>query len=249
MRISSNPETFSRDVCIGGEMNIRLSHRKNLFSTNLMHSHDFCELVMYTEGRKSVYVNDSIYISDIGCAFTFRPGERHFGMHHEGTLHERYMAQFAPNCLDGIPGGRALLDCFFDREAGKNNMIILPEDAAREGFRLLDGIIALGEGDDPAREALMLAGFMQYLALLCRYYRANSAGKFDLMPALLREMISHIDGNLRQPLRVAELCGHFGISISTAERLLRMCWGCRRSGLSSRGAWSWRRCCCFRALR
>ncbi len=219
MMFSSHSGEFVHDVHIGGTFDVYISHRRTPFSTTPMHSHDFCEFVMYTEGRKSVYVNESIYISDIGCVFTFRPGERHSGVHREGELHERYMAQFPVGIFDGIPGGRELLSCFFDREAGKNNMIILPGDVTYEGFSLLDEIIMLGEGENPAREALILANLIRFLSLLCRYYQSDNAATSDLMPAPLREIISFIDANLRQLLRVADLCDRFGLSVSSLERL------------------------------
>jgi AraC-like DNA-binding protein len=219
MRYSSHPEEFSRQVVIGGDLDISISHRRSHFTTNSMHTHDFCELVVYKEGRKCVYVNDSIYISDIGCAFTFRPGERHSGVHRKGAMHERYLAQFSRNCFDGIPGGRELLACFFDREAGEHNMIEMPEAETREGFRLLEEMIAFGESDRPAREALVLSGLIRYLDMLCRYYRPDSTVKSDLMPALLREIIAQIDRELSHPIRIHSLCEQFGISQSTLERL------------------------------
>lgn len=220
MIISSDTELFCHLAQINGEHPISFKHECSQFKSNAMHSHtEKCELVMYTEGRKSVYVNNSIYVSDIGCIFTFRPGERHCGLHQPGALHDRYTAKFHPAAFAAIPGGTELLRCFFDREAGQQNMIILPEKETREGFRLLDEIFMHAQRDLPEKNALMLAEFIRYLSLLNRYYRSPENKRYDLVPTLLREIIAEIDAEIAHPIRVSSICAQYGISISTLERL------------------------------
>lgn len=220
MTNSSDNELFSYIARISGEHTITFRHVRSYFETNAMHSHrEHCELVMYTEGRKSVYVNNSIYVSDIGCIFTFRPGERHCGLHQPGALHERYTAKFHTAAFDSIPGGSELLRCFFARNAGQQNMIILPEEETREGFRLLDEILMLENLDLPEKHALMLANFIRYLSLLNRHYQSPESKRYDLVPNLLREIIASIDVDIAHPIRIGSLCSQYGISISTLERL------------------------------
>ncbi len=220
MRNSSDKELFSYNARIGGAHPFSFRHVRSHFETNAMHSHDTqCELVMYTEGRKSVYVDNSIYVSDIGCIFTFRPGERHCGVHQSGAVHERYTAKFSPASFAALPGGQALLRCFFAREAGQQNMIILPEAETAEAFRLLDDIIMLGQSDLPERHAVMIADFIRFLSLLNQHYQSGENRRHDLMPALLREVIASIDAGIAHPIRVSQLSAAHGISISTLERL------------------------------
>lgn len=215
----SSEKTFDRAVFIGGAFGIDIGHRRSVFDTNKMHTHDHCELVVYTEGRKSVFVNDSVYISERGCAFTFRPGEGHFGLHRRGEYHERYVLNFSPRCLDTIPGGASLLRCFFEREAGENNMIVMPEEETAECFRLLDRIIETGYGDLPERQSLMLADFIRCMSLFDRYYMSGLRRGGDVMPELLGGMIRYIDENLTSRLKVADISRRFGVSVATTERL------------------------------
>ncbi|MCI8387931.1 MAG: AraC family transcriptional regulator [Clostridiales bacterium] len=217
MSISSKSYTFERVVAIGGNFNISFSHKRTQFSSNTLHSHDFCELTVYTEGKKSVFVENNIYISENGSAFTFRPGELHCGLHRENAIHERYVITFAPNCFDIIPDGNSLLRCFFERESGRNNMINLPDTETREGFRLLNKIFELGESRIPEKNALMLSHFIQYLVLLNNFYKCE--GNNGSIPKLLHDIIGFIDTNLQHKIRITELCENFGISISSLERM------------------------------
>lgn len=219
MNNSSNPILFEREVCIGGDFGINIAHRSTKFRTNGMHSHDYCELTVYTEGKKSVFVNDSLYISSGGCAFTFRPGEMHCGLHNGNAIHERFVIGLRPDCFRSIRGGDKLLRCFFERETGRNNMIILPEAETNEGFRLLFGIMEAGESSLPERDAVMLSDLIRYLGLINGHYLDNAEKKNDMMPELLRGIISFIDANISDRITVTGLAERFGISVSTFERL------------------------------
>lgn len=216
---NSSDRAYDYNAYIGGGFDITLSHRKSIFATNKMHCHECCELTIYTEGRKSVCVNDSVYISDSGCAFTFRPDEMHCGIHREGEYHERYVITFHPDCFDKLPGGRDLLRCFFKREAGEHNMIVMPDAETARCLELLDEIFIFSGSGLAERESMMLGNFIVCLSMLNRYYLSGFRRRGDEMSELLSGMIRYIDSNLTSPLSISGLSRSFGVSVATTERL------------------------------
>lgn len=219
MNISSEPLLFEKCVHVGGDFDIYIYHRSSVFSSNEMHSHDFCEITVYAEGNKSVFVNDSIYISKSGCAFTFRPGELHCGLHSGTDIHRRYVITIRPDSFRSIRGGESLLRCLFDREVGRNNMVVMPEAETAEGLRLLEHIMEVGSSDLPEREAVVISDLIRYLCLLNAHYLDAQHEKYGPMPDLLRAVINYIDENISDKLTVRGLAERFGVSVSTFERL------------------------------
>ena len=167
-----------------------------------MHSHEFCEITIYAEANKSVFVNDSIYISKSGCAFTFRPGELHCGLHSGTDIHRRYVIEIQPDSFRSIIGGESLLRCLYEREAGRNNMVVMPEAETAEGLRLLEHIMEVGSSDLREREAIMLADLIRYLCLLNAHYLDAQHDKCGVMPDLLRAIINYIFDNISEKLTV-----------------------------------------------
>ena len=188
-------------------------------STSETHPH--CEILVYVENLKCLFVNDSMYISQTPCFFTFRPGESHFAIHNKATRHERYMIHLHQDAFFALPGGRDLLRCLFEREAGEHNMIILPEDDQREAFRLLDGILSLNNSKRPERHSLQLSYMIQFLSILNQHYLSDTTQNTNEMSELLRQILSYIRSNLARPLRVTDLAQQFNISQSTLERVFR----------------------------
>lgn len=218
---NSSERIFEHNAYIGGGFDIMISHRRSVFATNPMHCHENCELTIYTEGHKSVYVNDTVYISDSGCAFTFRPDEMHCGIHRAGECHERYVITFSPDSFDQLPGGRGLLRCFFEREAGANNMIVMPDRETARCLELLDEIFIFSDSTLAERESMMLGNLIVCLSMFNRYYLSEYRRHGDGMSELLNGMIRYIDTNLTASLNISELSRCFGVSISTTERLFR----------------------------
>ena len=201
-----------------------LEHKCNAhWMTNASNSeaHPFCEITIYLQDLKCLFVNDTMYVSEAPCIFTFRPGEYHYAIHSKPNRHERYMMHLHQDSFFKLPGGRELLRCLFDREAGEHNMIILPEEDRREAFRLLDSILSQKDSELPERQSLQLADMIRFLTLLNRHYLSETATGTNEMTETLRQILSYIGSNLTEPLRVADLAREFSISQSTLTRMFR----------------------------
>ena len=183
-------------------------------------SHLHCEITVYVQDQKCVFVNDSMYISQAPCIFTFLPGEYHYDIHSIPNRHERYVLRLFQDNFFRLPGGRELLRCLYDRKAGEYNMILLPQEDQREAFRLLDSIL-LPNNASIEKEALMLADMIRFLSLLNRHYLNGIQNTSNGMSELFRRILFYIKDNLNEPLRVSRIADQFQISQSTLERMFR----------------------------
>jgi len=226
MKISSSdapdrlqlPLVFERYAEIP-ELRLRIMHKRTPFSTNAFHAEsEECELTVYTEAGKSMCVEQSVYITAGISAFTFRPGEMHCGIHQPNNLHERYVIQIHPEKLAQLPGGAALLRCFFDREAGEHNMIVLPYEEEQIAMAHLNHIFTAAESGDVDRHAVMTADMILYLSILNRHY-LDTMPRQDGMPNVLRAILSDMEKQFAQPIPLSSYAAAAGISISTMERL------------------------------
>ena len=185
------------------------------------HSHTHCEIVIYMQEMKCLFVNDTMYVSEAPCIFMFQPGENHYAIHSKPGRHERYVMFLYQDGFFTLPGGREVLRCLFDREPGTHNMIVLPPEDQREAFRLLNNIISLDKSGLPERKSLMLADMLRFLSLLNRHYLSDASRHAEGMSERLRQILSYIGSNLTEPLKVSMLAQRFNISQSTLERLFR----------------------------
>ena len=214
------PSVFERYAAIP-EMSLRFMHKRTPFSTNAFHAEsEECELTVYTETGKSMCVEQSVYVTSGISAFTFRPGEMHCGIHQPNNLHERYVIQIHPTKFARLPGGTALLRCFFDREAGEHNMIVLPYEEEQTAMFHLNHIFTAAESDDPDKFAVMLADLILYLSILNRHYLDTLPHQCSLS-SVLRMILSDMEKSFSQPKTLAAYAMTAGISMSTMERLFR----------------------------
>lgn len=203
------------------ELRLRLMHKRTPFSTNAFHAEsEECELTVYTEAGKSMCVEQSVYVTAGISAFTFRPGEMHCGIHQPNNLHERYVIQIHPAGMAQLPGGTSLLRCFFEREAGQHNMIVLPYEEEQIAMAHLNHIFTVAESSDADRFAVMTADLILYLSILNRHY-LDTVPRQDGMPNILRLILFEMEKQFTQPVPLSSYAVSAGISMSTMERLFR----------------------------
>ena len=214
------PRIFERSAKIP-ELGLQLMHKRTPFSSNPFHAEsEECELTVYTEMGKCLCVEQSVYVTAGISAFTFRPGEMHCGIHQPNNLHERYVIQIHPAKFAQLPGGVMLLRCFFDREAGHHNMIVLPYEEEQIAMGHLNHIFTAAESNDADRIAVMTADLILYLSILNRHY-LDTVPRQDGMPNVLRLILSYMEKRFDQPIPVSAYAVSAGISMSTMERLFR----------------------------
>ena len=200
------------------ELTVR--HSRTQFSTNAPHTDgDMCELVIYTEAGKSVCVENSVYVTTGFCAFTFRPGELHFGIHRPMNIHERYVITFHPAKLRMLSGD-ILLRIFFDREAGMRNMIALPYEAERLLSSYIESAFAASERKDSASHIVVMAYVICMLDLLGKYFDKDHSDP-KAAGSVLHAILDDMEKRYMTAIPLTDYASAAGISLSTMERFFR----------------------------
>ena len=86
------------------------------------HIHQECEIYINLSGDVSFMVEDRIYPIKRGSVIITRPYEYHHCIYHSEELHEHFWILFSAK------GNEALLDLFFNRKNGEDNLIILDDE-------------------------------------------------------------------------------------------------------------------------
>lgn len=211
---------FERAVVVSAyELTVR--HSRTQFSTNAPHTEgEMCELLIYTEAGKSVCVENSVYVTTGFCAFTFRPGELHFGIHRPMNVHERYVITFHPGKLRTVPGGDVLMRIFFDREAGTRNMIVLPYEAERLLCSYIESVFTASQRKDAASDTAVMAYMICLLDLLGQYFENDNA-PMNAVGDVLHAVLDDMEQRYMTTTSLSDYASAAGISLSTMERLFK----------------------------
>ena len=120
----------------------------NNSSDTLMHIHDKCEIYVNIGGDVSVSVENNTYAMSYGYVCITRPGERHKCIYNDRLSpipHEYYTIHFSAK------GNESLLDLFFKRPAGQNNLLILPFEISKELIFLCSSLLNTSENSFKAQ--------------------------------------------------------------------------------------------------
>lgn len=211
---------FERSIDIPA-YDLLIRHSKTPFSTNAPHTEgEMCELVIYTEAGKSVCVENTVYVTTGFCAFTFRPGELHFGIHRPMNVHERYVLTFHPEKFRKIPGGDSLLRIFFDRDAGTRNMIVLPYEAERLVCSYFASAFMASRRGDAASDTVILSYIICLFDLLGQYFIADQTNR-GTAGRVLHTILDDMENRYMTAIPLTDYASAAGISLSTMERFFR----------------------------
>ena len=90
---------------------------QNIFTP---HTHSMCEIYINISGNVSILIENNVYPVRHGYACVIRPGESHCSIYHDNSPHEHFFFLFS------YEGNEKLLDLFFKRPVGQNNLLVLP---------------------------------------------------------------------------------------------------------------------------
>ena len=176
---------------------------------NGSHIHDQCEIYVNVSGNVSFMVEGQLYPITRGSAIITRPFEYHHCIYHTSTPHEHYWILFSGT------GNEALLDLFFDRPAGKENLLVLPQQQTEELLELCS-TLSKNEPDSTAEKYKL---FFELLSLLRSGNHQKSQAKN--IPQELHHVLNTINSSFAAPLCIKDLARDSFISINTLERLFK----------------------------
>ncbi len=171
------------------------------------HFHDFYELYVNLGAPVSFWVENTVL--EIGCGegLLTAPNELHKCLYREQERHEHLCLWFRSESPLFPPA-------FYARKKGEGNRIALPH-AEREAWLAHCRILT----ESQARDVHFYRALFSALAPLGRV--PSEGARVSAIPAVFSEILSYIDENLKEPLRVPDLCRRFSVSKSTLARFFR----------------------------
>ncbi len=184
-------------IAPGLTLNYDISNELCGQETHYPHTHDFCELYFYIDGKCSYMVENGIYRMSAGTVIFTRPGELHSVRIDEPCSYERFFYQFNPQALELISKNH--LRCFYDRPFGKQNSLMLSPAALSVCLRRIKNDCRLGDSGSPDFETTALADFLYTLTDVNQSFDQSS----DFIPSerinpLVSDALEYINSNLEQ---------------------------------------------------
>lgn len=172
------------------------------------HSHDCCEIYVNVTGDVSFMVEDTLYPVEHGDVILTKPWERHHCVYRSDRSHEHYWLLFSQD------GNEGLFPAFLNREAGKDNRIVLQTEKKEQLIALCRSLY-----ENRADELKKIADFWMLQSLLSEGAAHTAAS--ELLPSELAAMLAGVRRALPQVLSVEQLAFMGHVSVSTCERLFR----------------------------
>lgn len=169
------------------------------------HIHNECEIYINLGGDVSFSVENSVYPVMPGNIIITRPGERHHCVYHSARLHSHFWILFQAD------GNEHLLDIFYNREAGRRNLLI-PDPG--DGKRIL--ALCRNMSDKKLNEAEKYYYFFELIYLLGRAAFVNAPQKEE--NGFMPKAVNYINDRITEPVKVADIAEFCSVSINTLER-------------------------------
>lgn len=174
----------------------------NVFNS---HVHSECEIYINVSGDVSFMVEGHIYPIKSGDIIITRPYEYHHCIYNSNALHKHFWILFKSD------SNEKLLDIFFKRKTGVNNLLSLDNDKKSELIAHCEKMLT-----DNLSEAEKYLNFFKLLSFL-----ENATELFDTEKAYHKDTlyaISYINRNFGEKITIAQLASDSHVSINTLER-------------------------------
>ncbi len=191
-------------------MSVQISHISiDMFSSlnqHESHIHKECEIYLNLSGDVSFEVENRIYPISRGSVIITRPYEYHHCIYHSSAPHEHYWATFSAE------GNEELLNIFFSRQKGRDNLILLDEEACNRAAELFQKVI---NGVDPLGRRIDL---LSVLYLLKSGAKGEAVESVKGMPSDVTEALDFMDDRLGEDITVEDIARAAKVSVNTLER-------------------------------
>lgn len=202
--------------CVDG---IIFSHNLDTppFEAQSLHTHEMCEIHCVLRGSGSYVIEGVEHKIDNGKVFLMRSGEFHKRGCEQNKPYESLSIHFSPSLIDCFDPERRLLDMFFKRPLGKNNVYsrkALAGIGIYEIFRKMDEY----SGNDYIGEVNMKTLLFSALFELSQLYSSSLFDENLDKNSNMQKIIEYINANLTEDLSVGHLCDKFFVSRAQINR-------------------------------
>ena len=167
------------------------------------HSHNECEIYINISGDVSFVVENTVYQIIPGSVIITRPGEYHHCVYHSDAVHRHFWILLS---ADGI---NEVLSRFYNRDAGKDNLLMLSATGFKE---LSDLCYALCEKNDSEN----LYRFFKLIHLIDLAEVADVKNSDET--SVLDVALGYIGENLTENITIKDISEAAFVSVSTLER-------------------------------
>lgn len=193
-----------------------------------MHIHDTYEIYYSISGGKQFLIDNKFYSIAPGDVFVINQYESHYLTQIEECVHERIVISVYPEFVHNLSLNKTDLNkCFLEREAGFSHKVSLTKEQQREFLYLVNKI---GNANEYAHEILETAAFLELLVLLNKAYAKpyesiqEENGQLRYNPQV-DEILSYINRNIVNPIRIEDLAENFHMSDSYICRIFKAATG------------------------
>lgn len=168
------------------------------------HTHMECEICIHLSGDVSFMVENHLYPVIPGSITITRPYEYHHCIYRSNAIHRHFCIFFTANKIE------PLLNLFYDRELGENNLLTLPHDETERLIALCHDYI-----DRPGTAFEDCYRFFQLIHMLnhADIHQINTMIYPDILSAL-----TYINLHLADKITVQTLAKQANVSVNTLER-------------------------------
>lgn len=181
-----------------------------------MHAHPNMELYYFSSGRGIFHIEGSAYPMEAGDVLLMRPAESHYIELDPSESYERFSIHFSPQLLQGIDPDSILLQPFFDRKSGKQNLFKAHSFRGGSARHYFD---TMTRGDAP--RISVLAGLIPLLHEIRNSFYSNTNPSEPEGDTIPYRIVRYLNKNLSRQITLDDICREFYISRSQLCRLFR----------------------------
>ncbi len=178
------------------------------------HIHSFCEIYVNVSGNVSFMVENNVYPISSGDIIITRPNEVHHCVYHEDCDHEHYCIwiAMAGDCI------RDMSSAFFERRAGKGNLISTSEQDRAKLFEYLK-IFCVEKEEETKKDAEAFSAFFGILGLIEKYKEKTLHAK--KLPDLMENILKYIEKHYYGSCKVNDVAEAFFVSRSVLGSMFK----------------------------
>ncbi len=174
---------------------------------NESHIHKECEIYLNLSGDVSFEVESRIYPVSRGSVIITKPYEYHHCIYRSNARHEHFWITFSAEQDEDF------LRMFFQREKGKDNLIILNEEQLNGLCSILNDLLKK-DADFLTRRI----NFLQVLHILSEGQCAEFLNCMENPPCDIEKALIYMDEHLIEDFDVKTLSAACNVSVNTLER-------------------------------
>ena len=191
-----------------------------------MHAHDMCEIFYFMSGNSHYMVEGSEYPLEPGSLMLMRPAETHKLQIQSDSPYERYSIHFLPDLLHQTDPQDKLLEAFFNRPLGQQNLY--PRSSFRSGYvhECLNCMKGTASDNYDRKLAVVSYLFPILQEMRSAFLQKQQEAIPDITQDVSKELVKYINFNLSShELSLDTLSEHFLISKCQLNRIFKQATG------------------------